>query len=79
MKFRRIEAVLKVIPQTLTGAIRHVTESGQELLVLLQVPPGYLLNLATEDGLTPLKPQQRIRVKDGLRFFTQVPAGGSSR
>jgi hypothetical protein len=46
--------------------------------VLLQVPPGYLLNLATEAGLEPLKPEQRVRVKDGMRFFTQVPAGGSS-
>lgn len=54
----------------------HTTE---QLLVLLEVPPGYLLNLATEDGLTPLKPEQRVRVKDGMRFFSQVPAGGSAR
>ena len=51
----------------------------EELLVLLQVQPGYLLNLATENGLMPLKPGQRTRVKDGMRFFTQVPGGGSSR
>jgi hypothetical protein len=54
----------------------HTTE---ELLVLLQVQSGYLLNLATDGGLMPLKPGQRIRVKDGMRFFTQVPGGGSSR
>jgi len=51
----------------------------EELLVLLQVQAGYLLNLATDNGLMPLKTQQRIRVKDGMRFFTQVPGGGSSR
>jgi hypothetical protein len=51
----------------------------EELLVLLQVQAGYLLNLATDNGLMPLKPQQRIRVKDGMRFFTQVPGGWSSR
>jgi len=54
----------------------HTTE---ELLVLLEVQPGYLLNLATDNGLMPLKPLQHIRVKDGMRFFTQVPGGGSSR
>jgi multiubiquitin len=52
--------------------------SAEELLVLLQVQAGYLLNLATDNGLMPLKPQQRIRVKDGMRFLTQVPGGGSS-
>ena len=55
------------------------TYTTEELLVLLQVQAGYLLNLATDKGLIPLKPQQRIRVKDGMRFFTQVPGGGSSR
>jgi hypothetical protein len=54
----------------------HTTE---ELLVLLQVQPGYLLNLATDNGLMPLKPGQRTCVKDGMHFFTQVPGGGSSR
>ena len=53
----------------------HTTE---ELLVLLEVKPGYLLNLGTDNGLMPLKPGQRTRVKDGMHFFTQVPGGGSS-
>ncbi len=51
----------------------------EELLVVLGVHAGYLLNLATENGLVPLKPGQRTRVKDGMHFFTQVPGGGSSR
>ncbi len=51
----------------------------EELLVVLEVQPGYLLNLATDTGLMPLKPQQRLRVKDGMHFFTQVPGGGSAR
>jgi hypothetical protein len=51
----------------------------EELLVVLEVQAGYLLNLATDAGLMPLKPQQRLRVKDGMRFFTQVPGGGSAR
>lgn len=55
------------------------TYTTEELLVLLQVQAGYLLNLATDKGLMPLKPQQRIRVNEGMRFFTQVPGGGSSR
>lgn len=51
----------------------------EELIVVLGVQAGYLLNLATDNGLVPLKPGQRTRVKDGMRFFTQVPGGGSSR
>jgi hypothetical protein len=66
-----VDNIEKYIPRGI-----HTTE---ELLVLLQVQAGYLLNLATDNGLIPLKPQQRIRVKDGMRFFTQVPGGGSSR
>ncbi len=55
------------------------TYTTEELLVVLEVQAGYLLNLATATGLMPLKPQQRLRVKDGMRFFTQVPGGGSAR
>jgi hypothetical protein len=42
------------------------------------VPAGYLLNLADEHGLHALKPNQRTHLKDGMRFFSQVPGGGSS-
>ncbi len=52
--------------------------STEELMAILKVEPGYLLNVAEKDGLTTLRPNQRTRVKDGMRFFSQVPGGGSS-
>lgn len=56
---------------------RHVYTTEQ-LIAALQVRPGYLLDLATKDGLKQLKPGERILVKDGMRFFSQVPGGGAA-
>ncbi len=56
---------------------RHVYTTEQ-LIAELQVKPGYLLDLATKDGLKQLKPGERILVKDGMRFFSQVPGGGAA-
>ena len=50
----------------------------EELMTELKVPAGYLLNLATKEGLKPLKPGERIHVKEGMKFFSQVPGGGAS-
>jgi hypothetical protein len=66
-----VDDVAKEIPRG-----RYTTE---ELLKLLEVEPGYLLNVKDENGiLVPLKPGETIRVKDGTHFYTQVPGGGSS-
>lgn len=54
------------------------TYSTEELLAIFLVPAGYLLNLADKDGLHALKPYERVHVKDDMRFFSQVPGGGSS-
>jgi Multiubiquitin len=51
----------------------------EELIKALDVPAGYLLNVKDEHGkLVPLKPGEKIRVHEGMAFFTQVPCGGSS-
>jgi hypothetical protein len=51
----------------------------EELLKVLGVTPGYLLNVKDAQGqLVPLKPGEKVRVRDGMAFFTQVPCGGSS-
>ncbi|MGO9601989.1 MAG: multiubiquitin domain-containing protein [Candidatus Binataceae bacterium] len=65
-----IDNVAKEIPRGV-----YTTE---QLIVVLEVKPGYLLDLAEKDGLKPLKPGQRIHVKDGMRFFSQVPGGGAA-
>jgi hypothetical protein len=58
--------------------IPRCTYTTEELMTIFGVQAGYLLNLADEHGLHTLKPNQRTHVKDGMRFFSQVPGGGSS-
>ena len=55
------------------------TYTTEQLKVSLGVQAGYVLEVINEEGqLTPLKPGAKIRVKDGMKFFEQVPCGGSS-
>ena len=59
--------------------IRRGVYTTEQLMAIFPIEPGYLLNLKTEDGeLLTLKPGQEIRVKNGMRFYSQVPGGGSS-
>lgn len=76
---RTVKRLVTVFVDNIEKHIPRGVHTTEELLVLLQVQAGYLLNLATDNGLMPLKPGQRTRVKDGMHFFTQVPGGGSSR
>jgi hypothetical protein len=51
----------------------------EELKRLFGVKDGYILEVVNEEGnLTPLKPGEKTRLKNGLQFFEQVPCGGSS-
>ncbi len=53
--------------------------STEELMQLFGVEAGHLLNVVDEHGqFTPLQPGQKIRVKKGMKFVSQVPCGGSS-
>jgi len=55
------------------------TYTTEELVRVLGVEPGYVLNIVNPHGqLEPLKPGQKIRVKKGMKFVSQVPCGGSS-
>jgi len=55
-----------------------VYTTGQ-LMEVLGVEPGYLLNVINAEGqLELLKPESKLRVTDGMRFFSQVPCGGSA-
>jgi hypothetical protein len=55
---------------------RYTTE---QLKHRFGVQPGYVLEVINHEGqLTPLKPGEHIRVKDGMKFFEQVPCGASS-
>lgn len=50
----------------------------EQLLILLGVEPGYLLNLQRDGGLETLKPAQKTRLEPGMQFFSQAPGGASS-
>ncbi|MDF0523313.1 multiubiquitin domain-containing protein [Bradyrhizobium yuanmingense] len=51
----------------------------EHLKKLFGVQEGYILEFIDREGnLTPLKPNAKLRVKDGMRFFEQVPCGASS-
>ncbi|HLH93954.1 MAG TPA: multiubiquitin domain-containing protein [Xanthobacteraceae bacterium] len=51
----------------------------EELKQLFGVKAGYELEVINEQGqLMPLKPGAKLRVKEGMKFFEQVPCGGSS-
>lgn len=55
------------------------TYTTEQLKDLFGVQQGYVLEVINEEGnLTELKPGKKLRVKDGMRFFEQVPCGGSS-
>jgi hypothetical protein len=55
------------------------TYTTEQLKKEFGVEPGYILEFVNEEGhLTPLKPGEALRVKEGMKFFTQVPCGGSS-
>jgi hypothetical protein len=71
---RLIEVFLNGVPKE----IPRGTYTTEELITSLGVEPGYLLNLAEKDGLHPLQPHESIHVRKGMRFFSQVPGGGSS-
>ena len=55
------------------------TYTTEQLKSLLGVTEGYILEVINEEGnLTPLKPGEKTRLKNGMQFFEQVPCGGSS-
>jgi len=51
----------------------------EELIGVLGVEPGYVLDLKTPDGrLEPLQPGEKTRVRKGMHFISHAPCGGSS-
>ncbi len=59
--------------------ISRGTYTTEALKHLFGVQEGYILEFINHEGqLTPLKPGAKLRVKEGMKFFEQVPCGGSS-
>lgn len=59
--------------------IKRGVYTTEELMKIFGVQQGYILEVINHEGnLTPLKPGEKLKVKEGMRFFEQVPCGGSS-
>lgn len=55
------------------------TYTTEELKTLFGVQEGYVLEFINHEGqLTPLRSGEKLRVKEGMKFFEQVPCGASS-
>ena len=55
------------------------TYTTEQLIGVLGVEAGYLLNVKNAEGeLIPLEQGQETSVSEGMMFFSQVPCGGSS-
>jgi hypothetical protein len=62
-------------PKTIPAGV-YTTE---QLIKEFEVPAGYLLNVVNENGqLVTLKPNEHLHVREGMKFFSQAPGGGSS-
>lgn len=71
----------KMVTVTLDGEEKIIPAgvyTTEELLNILGVEPGYLLNVMRADQLITLRPNERLHVKDGMIFISQVPGGASS-
>jgi hypothetical protein len=76
---RTVKRFVTVYLDGVEKKIPRRTYTTEELIRLLGVEAGYLLNVVNAQGqLVTLQPGQTTRVKDGMKFFTQVPCGGSS-
>lgn len=76
--FRTETRLIKVFIDNVEKEIPRGTYTTEQLINVLGVTPGYLLNLQRKSGLDPLKPGEPLKVKAGMRFFSQAPGGGSA-
>lgn len=75
----------KRAPKTVTvyyGEVPYEMPRGvyttEQLKAEFQVEPGYVLAVFEGDRLVPLKPDQRVRLKNDMRFTSHAPCGQSS-
>lgn len=77
-----IRTIKKLITVVIDGIEKQIdlgTYKTEQLLDILGVEAGYLLNVLGDDGqLKPLNPGDPVSVREGMKFFSQVPCGGSS-
>lgn len=77
----RLRTAKKLVRVTVDGVEKHIPRgkyTTEELLQVLGVAPGYLLNVIKDGELLTLGPGQKLHVREGTTFISQVPGGGSS-
>lgn len=78
-RVRTEKRLITVFFDTKPREIPRGTYTAEQLKRFFGVQDGYILEYINEEGrLTPLKPHAKLRVKEGMQFFEQVPCGGSS-
>jgi hypothetical protein len=59
--------------------IRRGVYTTEELIEILGIQDGYVLNVITPDGeIKPLKPKGKNPVREGMKFISHVPQGGAA-
>jgi Multiubiquitin len=78
----RLHTAKRLVTVYIDGTPKKIARgvyTTEQLIAVLGVQPGYLLNVVNEEGqLVTLQPGQHLRVREGMKFFSQVPCGGSS-
>ncbi len=78
-RLRVVEVVTVYLNTDIEKKIPRGTYKTEELVHVLGVEAGYVLDVLDEQGnLEPLQPGQTTQVRAGMKFFSHVPAGGSS-
>lgn len=68
--------LVAVFIDTVEKAIEMGKYTTEQLITLLGVKPGYVLNVKNGDSpLKPLKPGETHQVHPGMQFFSQPPDG----
>ena len=75
---RTAKAMVTVSYNGVDVQIARGTYTTEQLKATFGVEPGYELDIMEGQHLRTLKPGEKIKVRKGLKFISQVPCGGSS-
>jgi hypothetical protein len=76
---RTAKKLITVFLDGIEKKIARGTYTTEQLIQLLGVTAGYLLNVVDPSGqLVTLQPGQPLHVREGMKFYSQVPCGGSA-
>ena len=77
-----IRTIKKLITVVIDGVEKQIDRGSyktEQLIDVLGVEAGYLLNMLDAEGqLKTLNPGECVSVRAGMKFFSQVPCGGSA-